>query len=68
MEAPQGNSLCSYHKQSKPSFFFFFFSYTKEQESKTGPAWRGWYQWEGVRGGEMVKKGKCGANTVYTCM
>jgi hypothetical protein len=27
-----------------------------------------WYQWEGGGGGEMLKEGEYGANTVYTCM
>jgi hypothetical protein len=29
VEVLQENSLCSYLKQAKMSFFFFFFSYTK---------------------------------------
>jgi hypothetical protein len=25
----------------------FFFCKIREQEGRTGPAWEGWYQWEG---------------------
>jgi hypothetical protein len=39
-----------------------------EQEGRTGPAWDGWYQWEGGGGGERVWKCEYSANTVYTCM
>jgi hypothetical protein len=35
MEISQGNSLYSYLKQTKISFFFK----NREQESKTGPVW-----------------------------
>jgi hypothetical protein len=42
MEMLQGNSLYSYLKQTKFSFFFR----NIEQEGKTGPQ-RGLYQWEG---------------------
>jgi hypothetical protein len=56
MEVPQGNSMCSYFKQTKRSFFFFF-SYTKSETRKIKhilygglvPFWRG-------RGGEKVGK------------
>jgi hypothetical protein len=34
MEMSQGNSLCSYLKQTKMSFFK-----NREQEGKTGPVW-----------------------------
>jgi hypothetical protein len=39
-----------------------------DQEGWTGPAWGDWYGWEEEGGGEMVKEGKYGTNTVYTCM
>jgi hypothetical protein len=56
MEISQGNSLYSYIKGTKMSFFFFFlFTNVGEQEGGTGPAWVGWYQWEGE---EMEKR--CG--------
>jgi hypothetical protein len=45
MEMSQGNSLCSYLKQAKMSFFFFY--KIGGQEDGTDPARRGWYQWEG---------------------
>jgi hypothetical protein len=38
MEVPQGNSLCSYLKQAKMSFFFPFFCKIGEQEGRMGPA------------------------------
>jgi hypothetical protein len=59
MEMSQGNSLHSYLKQTKMSFFFFFYK-IREQEGGTGPVWRGWYQWEG----EEVGKGCGRMNTV----
>jgi hypothetical protein len=37
MEMPQGNSLCSYLKQTKMTFFFCY--KTGEQEDRTGPVW-----------------------------
>jgi hypothetical protein len=37
MEMSQGNSLCSYLKQTKLSFLFFFFYKIREQEGGTGP-------------------------------
>jgi hypothetical protein len=46
MEMSQGNSLCSYLKQTKMLFFSFFYK-IREQQGVTGPAWRGCYQWEG---------------------
>jgi hypothetical protein len=45
MEISQGNSLCSYLKQTKISFFFFY--KIREQKSRTGSAWEGWYQQKG---------------------
>jgi hypothetical protein len=47
----QGNSLYSYLKQTKMSFFFFY--RIKEQEGRTGPVWGVWYQWEGGEYGDM---------------
>jgi hypothetical protein len=45
--------------------FFFFLSYKiGKQEGGTGPVLGGWYQWDGGRGGKMVKEGKYGADTV----
>jgi hypothetical protein len=41
MEMSQGNSLCSYHKQTKMSLFFFY--KIGEEEGKRSPVW-------GVRG------------------
>jgi hypothetical protein len=35
METSQGNSLCSYLKQTKMSIFFFY--KIREQEGRTGP-------------------------------
>jgi hypothetical protein len=56
MERPQGNSLCSYLKQTKMSFFFPFYK-IREQEGRTSPAWG---QGVGVSGrGEKDRKG-CG--------
>jgi hypothetical protein len=67
MEMSQGNSLCSYLKQTKMSFFSFFYK-IGEQEGWTGPSWGGWYQWERGGGGERVWEGEDSANTVYICM
>jgi hypothetical protein len=45
MERSQGNSLCSYPKQAKMSYFFF--CKIEEQEGRPGPAWEGgWCQGE----------------------
>jgi hypothetical protein len=38
MKVPQGNSLCSYLKQAKLSFFSFFCK-TDVQDGGTGPSW-----------------------------
>jgi hypothetical protein len=43
MEVYQENSLCSYLKQLKLSFFLNLQNQRREQEG----AWEGWYQWEG---------------------
>jgi hypothetical protein len=67
MEMSQGNSLCSYLKQTKMSFFFIY--KIIEQEGGTGPGLGVRVVPVGGEGrGEMVKEGKCGANSVYTCM
>jgi hypothetical protein len=51
MEMSQGNSLCSYLKQAKMSFFFPFSS-TNSEKRRAG---RGrCYQWEEGSGGERV--------------
>jgi hypothetical protein len=43
IEMSQGNSLCSYLKQTKLSFFSFY--KIGEQESRTYSVWGGgWYQ------------------------
>jgi hypothetical protein len=71
MEVPQGNSLCSYFKHPKMSFFsLFFLIQNQTQQGNTGAAWKevgigSWYQWEGGEDREMVKEGEYGANT-YT--
>jgi hypothetical protein len=39
MEIPQGNSLCSYLKSTKMSFFLFY--KIREQKDRTDPAWGG---------------------------
>jgi hypothetical protein len=45
MEMLQGNTLCSYDKQTKVSFFFIY--KIEEQEAKKVLLWgRGWYQCE----------------------
>jgi hypothetical protein len=67
MEVPQGNSLYSYLKQPKMSFFFFY--KIREQEDETGPAWGErccWYWCKGRGSGERVQEGEYGATTVYT--
>jgi hypothetical protein len=51
MEAPQGNSLCSYLKQAKISFFFFY--KIGEQEGRTGHAWEGLVPVGGGGGGKV---------------
>jgi hypothetical protein len=60
MEISQGNSLCSYLKETKMSFFF---SFTKSENRRIEqvPAWMGgWYQWEG----EDIRKGYRRVNIV----
>jgi hypothetical protein len=63
MEMSQGNSLCSYLKQTKMSIFFFY--KIREQEGRTGPVWR---LVPVGRRNMWGKEGECSANTVYTCM
>jgi hypothetical protein len=66
MEMLQGNSLCSYLKQTKMSFFFLSFTKSEIRRSEQVlPGGGNWYQWEGERGGEMVQDGKYSENTVY---
>jgi hypothetical protein len=51
--------------------FILFFSFTKSENRRVDqvlPESKVWYQWEGRGGGERVKDGEYGANTVYTCM
>jgi hypothetical protein len=70
MEMSQGNSLYSYFKEAKMSFFPLFFYKIGDQESKTGRTC-GREQvgisgrWE--EGGKSVG-GEYGAYTVCTCM
>jgi hypothetical protein len=57
MEGPQGNSLCSYLKQARMSFFFFY--KIGEQEGKTGPAGGGrLVPVSAGGGGERVQEGE----------
>jgi hypothetical protein len=55
MDVPHGNSLCSYLKQAKRSFFFLSFTKIREQ----GPVWGNWYQWER----EEIEK-ECGRENI----
>jgi hypothetical protein len=50
------------------SFSFLTQNWKTGGQGKTGPAWGGWYQWQGGWGIQMEKKGEYGANTVYKCM
>jgi hypothetical protein len=54
----------SYLKQTKISFFFF--NKIREQEIRTDPVWRGWFQWEGGGCGERVWEGEYGKISVDT--
>jgi hypothetical protein len=69
MEISQGNSLYSYLKETKMSFFF---NKIREQEGRTGPAWRGVVSvLLSVGGGgseEQVWECEYSANTVYACV
>jgi hypothetical protein len=61
----QGNSLCSYLKQSRMSFFLFKI---RDQEGRTGLVCGHWYQWEAGEYWERAWEGGYSANTVHTCM
>jgi hypothetical protein len=51
MELSQGNSMYSYPKQTKMSFFFLL------QNWRTGGQnWRVWYQWEGEEVGKGCRR------------
>jgi hypothetical protein len=67
MEMSQGNSLCSYLKQTKMSFIFSFTKSENKKAEQVLPC-RSWYQWEGRRDGERVWEGEYSANTMYTCV
>jgi hypothetical protein len=65
METSQGNSLCSYLKQGKMSFFSF--PSTKSENRRVEEVPRGWVG--GLdRGRERMWDDEYSANTVYTCM
>jgi hypothetical protein len=76
LETTQGISLFSYPylKLAKtPCFSYyllcFFFYKIREQEHRSGSAWKGrelWHQWEGGGGGEWWED-EYDANNVYTC-
>jgi hypothetical protein len=69
LEISQGNSPCSYFKQTKISFFFLLQNQRTRGLSRfclVGE--RGLVLVGGRRGGERVWEGGCSANTVYTCM
>jgi hypothetical protein len=61
MEMPQGNSLCSYLKQTKMTFFK-----NREQEGKTGPGWEMAQVGEG-RYKERVRRVNM-VNIMHSCM
>jgi hypothetical protein len=65
MKVSQGNSLCSYLKQAKMSFFSF--QKIREQEGGSGPAFGIGTSGRGRRWVKCVEN-EYGANTVYTCM
>jgi hypothetical protein len=54
MEVPYGNSLCTYLKQPKRSFFFFFFYIKSENRKVEQPVGRG--------GASISEKGKMWGN------
>jgi hypothetical protein len=64
MEMSQEDSLCSYPKQTKMSFF----SFTKSENRRTEQVLpgEGGISWGGG-GGETVWKGEYSAHTVYIC-
>jgi hypothetical protein len=66
MQVLQGNYLCSYHKQSKLSFFPLIQNLRTRGRNRSClrvlvPVGEG-------GDGEMLKEGEDGANSVYTCM
>jgi hypothetical protein len=64
---PQGNSLSSYFKQAKMSFFFLY--KIRGQEGRTVLSCLEWLVWVGGGGAwEMVKKSEYIANNEYTCV
>jgi hypothetical protein len=66
MKISQGNSLCSYLKQTKMSFFFFH--KIREQEDGTDPAWTGCGV--PVGGGRLwgrMWEGEYGTSAVFAC-
>jgi hypothetical protein len=67
MEMSQGNSLCSYLKQTKMKFFF---SFTKSENRRVEQVLPGGIgaTGRGAGGGERVWDGEYSANTVYTCI
>jgi hypothetical protein len=66
-EMSQGNSLCSYLRQTKISPLFLLQNRIgRWNRSVCGE--RGWFQWEGEGDGQRVKEDEYGKNTVYTCM
>jgi hypothetical protein len=54
----QGNSQCSYPKQTKTKVLFFLFYKIREQEGRTGPAFEGWFMWKRVGGEEGASECK----------
>jgi hypothetical protein len=58
-------------KKQAYHFFSYFFLIQNQRtggQNKSCLGEEGWYLWEGGRGGEMVKGGEYGTNTVYTYM
>jgi hypothetical protein len=50
---------------NKQKCHFFFFYKIGEQEGRTGPVWRDWYQWEGGGSGERVWEGEFSADCAH---
>jgi hypothetical protein len=67
MEMSQGNSLCSYLKQTKSNFFSFFYKIRK-QECGAGHVGHGWYKWDGGGAGERAWEDEYSSNSVCNCM